>query len=104
MNTTPTFTYIFRRRSETQDCQAQVVVISSIKKMTYAKLFDELAKLTPYPVTDFEEVHQEPQTSIVLDTWNPAIENSKPADMDFPAVKTYSNWWTPAVATPTGIY
>ena len=104
MNTKPTFTYILRRRSETENCQAQVVVIQSAKQLSAAEVRHELENTTHHPAHEFEEVHQEPDTSICLDTWEPAIEHCKPADMDFPAVKTYRDWWKAETLTPTAVF
>ena len=100
----PAFFYIFRRRSHAENCTAQVVVISSWTRLTARQLREEMENTTHLPPEDFEEEHLEPDASMVLDTWEPAIEHCKPTDMDFPAVKTYAEWWREELLTPTAVY
>lgn len=93
MPKTPTWTYILRRICVQENCQAQVVVIQWPEELTGPQVRERLEQLTHYPAEEFEEVHQEPETAIVLDTWEQAIENMKPGDMDWHAVSTYRHWW-----------
>ena len=104
MNEIPSYTYVFRRISKEEGCQAQVIVINRRKRTSYKKLRKLLESTTHYPAKDFEEVHQEIDTAMVLDTWEPFIETLFPSGMDFPAVRTYRKWWKPKVLTPTGVY
>jgi hypothetical protein len=101
MSKIPVFTYVLRRMSEVEKCQAQVVVIRSVEELSWTQVLLELEALTHYPANEFEEVCQEPDTSIILDTWEPVIENLKPSDMEFPAVKIYRGWWRGGMLEPT---
>ena len=104
MTLNPTFTYLLRRFDPQSKEQAQVVVVNSSKRLTGEQLRLLLEDVTHHPASEFEEVHQEPDTAIVLDTWEPGIEHTKPSDMDYPAVKIYENWWEPRVLTPKEAY
>ena len=104
MNQFPSFTYVLRRWSTIEKCQAQVVLISSSEALSWPEVRKRLESLTHHPADEFEEIHQETDTAMALDTWERGIENLKPTDMDFPAVKTYSGWWEEKMLTPTAIY
>ena len=101
MNIVPAYTRVFRRRSASEHCQAQVVILRSTEFLSGTKAREWLESTTHYPAEEFEEIHQEPDTGIVLDTWDPDIEHMKPCDMDFDAVKTYREWWKEELLTPS---
>ena len=104
MNLIPTFTYIFRRWSGSENCQAQLILINSKNRLTAKQLRKRLENLTHYKAEEFEEVHQEVDTAATFDTWESGIETLVPADMDWPAVKTYREWWKEKMLTPTATY
>lgn len=100
----PQYTYIYRRWDKESNSYAEIIVIASPDEICGSERLEKLAEMTAYPPGDFEEVLQQADTVMVLNTYDHDIETMQPIDMDFAAVKVYHGWWRDEEILPVAVF
>jgi hypothetical protein len=94
---TPRYFYVLRKWFDdaidnTSTC-SQVVVISSNGPLDRTEVKQRLEELEVGQCDEFVLVDVSPESSVILDTWDPGIEGMMHPDMDTPG-RCYRNWWS----------
>jgi hypothetical protein len=78
MHQAPHYVYPFRRHSEQEGIQAEVVLIRSLVPLDQSRMLEQLGFLVDHPVQQYRLIDAADDVSLKLDTWEPAIEFSAP--------------------------
>lgn len=80
MKQKPHYVYPFRRLTKQFDgMQSDVILIQSLQPLNAGQLIERLVCMAVAPAHEYQLVCLPDDTSIKLDTWEPAIESCQPA-------------------------